>query len=98
MSSQMSSVYSGGLLYEYSREGNDFGIVEVSGTSSAVKEDTDYDTFKSALVKYPAPSGDGGFTSTTNSAACPTTDTIWDLGTWGPSALPAIPDGAKKVR
>ncbi|KAI1133414.1 glycoside hydrolase family 72 protein [Nemania abortiva] len=96
MSTEMSGVYSGGLLYEYSREGNDFGIVEVSGTSSTVKEDTDYDTFKSALAKYSPPSGNGGFTSTTQSVACPTTDSIWDLGKWGQSALPAIPDGAKK--
>lgn len=98
MSDQMSGVYSGGLLYEYSREGNMFGIVDVSGESNSVKEDSDFDTFKSALAKYPAPSGDGGFTSTTQSAACPTQDTIWDLGKWGESALPAIPEGAKKVR
>ncbi|KAF2973390.1 hypothetical protein GQX73_g184 [Xylaria multiplex] len=96
MSDLMSSVYSGGLLYEYSREGNDFGIVELTDGSDSVKEDSDFDKFKSALAKYPAPSGDGGFTSTTASAACPTTDTIWDLGKWGQSALPAIPDGAKK--
>ncbi|KAI1167743.1 glycoside hydrolase family 72 protein [Nemania serpens] len=96
MSDQMSGVYSGGLLYEYSREGNMFGIVDVSGESNSVKEDSDFDTFKSALVKYPAPTGDGGFTSTTTAAACPTQDTVWDLGKWGESALPAIPEGAKK--
>jgi 1,3-beta-glucanosyltransferase GAS5 len=98
MSDQMSGVYSGGLLYEYSREGNAFGIVELSGNSDSVTEEGDYDAFKSALAKYPAPSGDGGFTSTTKAVACPTQDQIWDLGKWGESALPAIPDGAKKVR
>ncbi|GAP89584.1 putative glycolipid anchored surface protein [Rosellinia necatrix] len=96
MSDEMSGVYSGGLLYEYSREGNEFGIVELSGSSDSVKEDDDFSAFKSALQKYPAPSGDGGFTSTTQSVACPTADSIWDLGTWGESALPAIPDKAKK--
>jgi 1,3-beta-glucanosyltransferase GAS5 len=97
MSTQMSGVYSGGLMYEYSREGNDFGIVELSGKSDSVKEDGDFDKFKSALAKYPTPTGDGGFTSTTEAVACPTLDNIWDLGSWGQSALPAIPDGAKKV-
>ncbi|KAI1177158.1 Glucanosyltransferase-domain-containing protein [Nemania sp. FL0916] len=96
MSNQMSGVYSGGLLYEYSREGNAFGIVELSGDSDSVKEDDDFATFKSALAKYPAPSGDGGFTSTTKAVACPTQDAVWSLGKWGASALPAIPDGAKK--
>ncbi|KAI0514516.1 Glucanosyltransferase-domain-containing protein [Xylaria bambusicola] len=96
MSDQMSGVYSGGLMYEYSREGNGYGIVELSGNSDSVKKESEYDTFKKALAKYPAPSGDGGFTSTTKAVACPTQDSIWDLGKWGESSLPAIPDGAKK--
>ncbi|KAI8633787.1 Glucanosyltransferase-domain-containing protein [Xylariaceae sp. FL1651] len=94
--SEMTSVYSGGLMYEYSREGNDFGIVELSGASSSVTEEGDFAKFKSALAKYPAPSGDGGFTSTTQSVACPTLDSVWDLGDWGQSALPAIPSKATK--
>ncbi|KAI1271122.1 glycoside hydrolase family 72 protein [Xylaria sp. FL0933] len=97
MSDQMSGVYSGGLLYEYSREeGNVYGIVELTKGSDTVKEESDFDNFKKALAKYPAPSGDGGFTSTTKAVACPTQDSVWDLGKWGESALPAIPDGAKK--
>ncbi|KAI0141695.1 glycoside hydrolase family 72 protein [Xylariaceae sp. FL1272] len=93
---EMTTVYSGGLMYEYSREGNAFGIVQVSGTSDSVTEEDDFDKFKSALAAYPAPSGDGGFTSTTASTACPTIDDIWAIKDWGESALPAIPDGAKQ--
>ncbi|KAI0164365.1 glycoside hydrolase family 72 protein [Hypoxylon sp. FL1284] len=96
MSDQMSSVYSGGLMYEYSREGNGFGIVELDGSSSSVKEEPEFSKFASALSKYPAPTGDGGFTSTTASVACPTIDGTWDLKDFGPSGLPAIPDGAMK--
>ncbi|KAI1389998.1 glycoside hydrolase family 72 protein [Hypoxylon trugodes] len=97
MSDQMSSVYSGGLVYEYSREeGDKFGIVELSGNSDSVKEDPDFSKLESALSKYPAPTGNGGFTSTTKSVACPTLDNIWDLGDWGESALPAMPEGAQK--
>ncbi|KAI0892161.1 glycoside hydrolase family 72 protein [Annulohypoxylon nitens] len=96
MSDQMSAVYSGGLMYEYSREGNGYGIVELSGNSDTVKEETEFSAFQSALSKYPAPTGDGGFTSTTASVACPTVDDTWDLDSWGASALPAIPTGAVK--
>ncbi|KAI1762375.1 glycoside hydrolase family 72 protein [Hypoxylon sp. FL1150] len=96
MSDEMSSVYSGGLMYEYSREGNGYGIVEVSGDSETVTEEAEFAKFSSALSKYPAPTGNGGFTSTTASVACPTVDDTWALGDWGASALPAIPDGAVK--
>ncbi|KAI1091303.1 glycoside hydrolase family 72 protein [Rostrohypoxylon terebratum] len=96
MSDQMSAVYSGGLMYEYSREGNGYGIVELSGNSDTVKEESEFSAFQSALSKYPAPTGDGGFTSTTASVACPTVDDTWDLDSWGASALPAIPTGATK--
>ncbi|KAI1435188.1 glycoside hydrolase family 72 protein [Xylaria sp. CBS 124048] len=94
MNSEMTGVYSGGLLYEYSNEGNGYGIVDISGSS--VETTDQFDQFKSALSKYPAPTGDGGFTSTTKAVACPTLDSIWDLGSWGESALPAIPDKAKE--
>lgn len=97
MSDQMSSVYSGGLMYEYSREGNGFGIVELDGNSDTVKEDPEFSKLASALSKYPTPTGNGGFTSTTASVACPTVDDVWDLEDWGASALPAIPEGAVKV-
>lgn len=97
MSDEMSAVYSGGLMYEYSREGNGYGIVELDGDSSDVKEEDEFSKFASALSKYPAPTGNGGFTSTTASVACPTVDDTWDLDSWGASALPAIPDGAVKV-
>ncbi|ORY68796.1 beta-glucanosyltransferase gel1 [Pseudomassariella vexata] len=90
-SDDMTMVYSGGLLYEYSKEGNDFGIVDVSDSSS-VSESDDFKAYSSALAKYTAPSGNGGFTSTTNSVACPTKDAYWLVDS---SALPAIPDEAK---
>lgn len=97
MSDQMSAVYSGGLLYEYSVEEERYGIVDVGKGSGDVNEEDDFDKFKSALAKYPSPAGDGGFVSTTNSVTCPTMDSVWDLGDWGESSLPSIPEGAKKV-
>ncbi|RYO95182.1 hypothetical protein DL764_007730 [Monosporascus ibericus] len=92
MSDDMTSVYSGGLMYEYSMEENEFGIVEIDGDN--VRELDEFSAMASAFSEYPAPTGNGGFTSTTNSVACPTTDSVWDLGEWGPSALPAMPTDA----
>lgn len=89
MNSEMTSVYSGGLLYEYALEANNFGIASISGTS--VSELPEFTKFASALSKNPAPAGDGGFTSTSKSAACPTKDTNWLVDS---TLLPAIPDGA----
>lgn len=96
MSNEMTGVYSGGLMYEYSLEENKFGIIDL--TKSPISELPEFDKMASAMSKYPAPTGAGGAASTTNSVACPATDSLWDLGTWGPTALPAIPEGAKKVR
>lgn len=94
MSDEMTPVYSGGLMYEYSLEENDFGIVTIDGDT--VEEEPEFQKMVSAFSKYPAPTGDGGFTSTTNSAECPPTDSVWDLGDWGSSALPAMPSDAVK--
>ncbi|EMR71814.1 putative glycoside hydrolase family 72 protein [Eutypa lata UCREL1] len=94
MSDDMTPVYSGGLMYEYSLEDNDFGIVKIDGDS--IDEQPEFAKMASAFSKYAAPTGDGGFTSTTNSVACPTTDDTWDLGDWGSSALPALPTDAER--
>jgi 1,3-beta-glucanosyltransferase GAS5 len=93
MNSEMTGVYSGGLMYEYSMEANKFGIVQISGGS--VQELDGFAKYASALSANPAPTGDGGFTSTTKAAACPTKGPNWLVDS---TLLPAIPDGAKQVR
>lgn len=69
-SDKMSSVYSGGCVYEYSEEANNYGLVEIDGDS--VSKLVDYDNFKSALSKASPPSGDGGAKSSGDPADCPT--------------------------
>ncbi|KKY30506.1 putative glycoside hydrolase family 72 protein [Diaporthe ampelina] len=91
MSSEMTSVYSGGLVYEYSDEGNGYGIVSIDGDS--VSEKSDFAAYATALSKNPAPTGDGGFVATTNSQACPSADSDWLVSN---TLLPAIPTGASK--
>lgn len=102
MHSNMTHVYSGGLMYEYSMEANKYGIVEIEGGENSSPDQTgkrkelpEFAAFQSALSKWPAPTGDGGYTSTTKAAPCPTRDANWDVEG---SELPAIPEGAKKVR
>ncbi|ERT01723.1 uncharacterized protein SPSK_05276 [Sporothrix schenckii 1099-18] len=90
MNKEMTGVYSGGLMYEYALEVNKFGIASIDGSS--VSELPQFTKFASALSANPAPTGDGGFTSTTNTQACPTKDADWLVDS---TLLPAIPEDAK---
>ncbi|KAL2132417.1 hypothetical protein VTI74DRAFT_3815 [Chaetomium olivicolor] len=101
MSDKMTHVYSGGLMYEYSMEPNKFGIVEIEGgqknggvdQTGKRKELPEFAAFASALKKWPAPTGDGGYTPTSKAQACPTADEHWEVDT---TTLPSMPEGAKK--
>jgi len=97
MSKDMTHVYSGGLMYEYSMEENDYGIVEISGKDQTGprKELPEFAAMVKAMKDYPAPSDDGGYTSTQNSRPCPTPDDNWKVTLKG---LPAMPTAAKAVR
>jgi len=101
MHPNMTGVYSGGLMYEYSQEPNKFGIVEIEGgqdngsvdQTGKRKELPEFSAFADALKKWPAPSGDGGYTKTTKASVCPTEDAKWAIGS---ATLPDTPPGALK--
>lgn len=95
MNPEMTGVYSGGIVYQYSEESDNpgYGLVSVSGESTSVSELADFTAYSTALASWPAPTGDGGFTSTTNTQACPTADDAWLVSD---TLLPAIPSGAEK--
>lgn len=94
-SSKMSPVYSGGLAYEYTVEGDAkqqrYGLVKVGSTSS-VTEQPDFATFQNALKNAPTPSGDGGYKSNLPKSDCPARSTTFLVTGDG---LPAIPPKAK---
>ncbi|KAF2087328.1 glycoside hydrolase family 72 protein [Saccharata proteae CBS 121410] len=90
-SDKMTSVYSGGLVYEYAEEGSDYGLVKISGDS--VTEKDDFAAYKSALANTPAPTGDGGYKTDGSASTCPSKSSTWDVDS---DALPAIPEPAKK--
>ena len=85
----MTMVYSGGMMYEYSQEGNDYGIVTITGDS--VTKSQEYNNFKAALAKYPPPTGNGGAASSSHSVACPSPNSAWTIDT---EALPVMPSQA----
>jgi len=89
--SQMTPVYSGGLVYEYSQEEANFGLVEIS--SSGVEERDDFHALKTALSNTPMPSGDGGYKPNGSPSACPAFSPTWNVTS---NQLPAIPEPAKK--
>lgn len=88
----MSSVFSGGLVYEYSEEGSNYGLVKLNGDS--VEELEDFKTLQAAFSKQNMnPSGDGGYKSSGKASECPTKSTNWEVEGDG---LPAMPEPAKK--
>ncbi|KAI9925489.1 beta-glucanosyltransferase [Aspergillus wentii] len=91
-STKMTGVYSGGLVYEYSQEDSNYGLVKISDND--VKTLDDYDALKSAFEKTSNPQGDGGYNKTGGANPCPAKDSPnWDVSD---DALPAIPSPAKK--
>lgn len=90
-STDMTGVYSGGLVYEYSMEPNKYGLVEIS--SNDVQELGDFTALQSAFKNTPNPSGDGGYNQTGGASGCPAYNPPnWDVKG---DSLPAIPEGAK---
>ena len=60
-STQMSSVFSGGLVYEYSNETNNYGLVQINGDK--VTKLTDFENLKNEYGKVSDPRGDGGYST-----------------------------------
>ena len=91
----MTPVYSGGLVYEYSVEGDakqqKFGLVDVS--NGKAEEQPDFATLQNAFKKTPAPTGDGGYKASGDASTCPTASKTWLVGN---DSLPAMPPKASQ--
>ena len=93
--SEMTPSYSGGLVYEYSKEGTAapadlYGLASINGNS--VSEQTDFGTLASALSNTPSPTGNGGYRPSGSPANCPPQDSNWNVTTG--SDLPVFPSDA----
>ncbi|KAG9680707.1 beta-glucanosyltransferase, partial [Aureobasidium melanogenum] len=91
---EMTGVYSGGLVYEYSEEGSDYGLVTISGSSVTPNDDFTY--LQNAFANNTAPSGDGGYHSDGTPSTCPPSSDTWNTGNFQGEDLPAMPSDAKK--
>jgi 1,3-beta-glucanosyltransferase GAS5 len=90
-SNKMTSVYSGGLVYEYTQEDNKFGLVQVQGNN--VQELPDFAVLRSALAKTPAPTDDGGYKADGKPSDCPAKINSWLVRN---NSIPIIPSEAEK--
>lgn len=90
----MSAVYSGGLVYEYSVEDSGYGLVKINGNS--VTENDDFKALQQMYKDNPAPEGDGGAKTDGKASECPKNSDSWNVKDFNGADLPAMPDGAEK--
>lgn len=85
---EMSDVWSGGIVYMYFQEDNNYGLVSVDGDSVSKREDFSYYSSQIATV---SPSGVNmaSYSASKTAAACPTEEANWNAVS---SPLPPTPN------
>ncbi|KAK5118017.1 beta-glucanosyltransferase [Meristemomyces frigidus] len=92
----MTAVFSGGLVYQYSEEGAGYGIVSISG-NTVTPIGSQFSDLQSALNSTSNPSGNGGAqTSSGSEQSCPASSADWSISPFTGNALPATPSGAEQ--
>jgi hypothetical protein len=93
----MTGVFSGGLVYEYTNEADNpgYGIVKIEG-NKAVPIGSQFNALMKNLKDTQNPSGDGGYSPNNPSQQCPGQSKNWNTKPFTGSALPATPSGALK--
>ncbi|KAI6712697.1 hypothetical protein PZA11_005324 [Diplocarpon coronariae] len=90
-SPNMTSVYSGGLAYEYTVEPNGYGLVSVE--DGKITPNEDFARLEKAFKATPDPKDNGGYSPTTKASECPARSDDWDVE---PDVIPAMPKLAEK--
>ncbi|KAL2258964.1 hypothetical protein VTK26DRAFT_7518 [Humicola hyalothermophila] len=89
-SDEMTDVISGGIVYMFHQEENDYGLVEVKGDNARTLKD--FDTLKTVMSKVdPSPTMSDEYKPTNEPAECPKVGSNW--GVKG-EVLPPKPDSA----
>lgn len=91
-SSQMSSVFSGGLVYEYSQEDNNYGLVQISSDNQTVTTNSDFDNLKKQYALVSSIPNNGGYQTGLPHSNCPPQSDTWQAS----NDLPSTPLGALK--
>lgn len=88
---KMTKAYSGGLVYEYTVEGDkDYGLVKVNGDK--VEEEDDFAALKKAYKDTPIPTSDGNYNQNGSPSKCPKKSTHWNVD-MADDTLPSTPSG-----
>jgi hypothetical protein len=86
-SSDMTDVISGGIVYMYHQEANDYGLVSVSGNQARTMKN--YNALKTAvLAATPASTAMSSYNPTNVPQACPAISNTWAAA----EVLPPVPD------
>ena len=91
----MTVAFSGGLVYEYAQEENNYGLVTISG-DNVTPVGQQFSDLENAMKKVQTPSGDGGCSPNNPPQECPGQSDNWQTSPFTGSALPATPSGAMK--
>lgn len=91
-STQMSAVFSGGLVYEYLEEESKYGLVLIGDDNSTITTNKDYDNLKKEWANTENPSGDGGYQRSLPHSNCPPKGDHWEAE----DDIPDTPKGALK--
>ncbi|KAH3901027.1 1,3-beta-glucanosyltransferase SCDLUD_002497 [Saccharomycodes ludwigii] len=91
-SDKMSGVFSGGLVYEYTNETNNYGLVQIDPDNSTnVTILQDFTNLQKQYASVENPSGDGGYSDSYNYSTCPS----YEEGTWEVNiTIPEMPTAA----
>ncbi|KAK4138474.1 carbohydrate-binding module family 43 protein [Trichocladium antarcticum] len=85
---EMTDVISGGIVYMYFQEANDYGLVSVKGNSASTMKD--YDTLKTRLASVqPSTTSMDDYKPTNSAASCPELGKHWKVKG---ETLPPTPD------
>ena len=91
----MTSVVSGGLVYEYIEEGSGYGLVNIHG-NTVVPIGSQFSDLQQEFAQTTDPTGDGGYSPNNPPQECPGQSKDWDTKPFTGSDLPACPSGALK--
>lgn len=83
----MTSVWSGGIVYMYFQETNNYGLVSIDGDSVSTRADFGYYSSEIHNIS-PSSANTASYTASSTSLACPATNKNWAAAT----VLPPTPD------